>query len=199
MVKYITELNIRIISLGSDYWEITLHGISHLTFLGSSLLHTVILKALKLHHQRQHKIKLSLVTTHCGCSPSSDGPIRTDGVVLQSGTLHGNTHLSHPVRQFQLLISSVLLMHQPDLTYLTKIFQHNSWPAHSGEILKLYHHTRSQLNMSMIFFNLDCNGIAGLVQERRNSNALAMELRLSCIKPSVCTLTTNVNHWYGFN
>ena len=28
-------------------------------------------------------------------------------------------------------------------------------------------------------------GIDGLVQERRNSNALAMELRLSCTKPSV--------------
>ena len=30
----------------------------------------------------------------------------------------------------------------------------------------------------------DCKGIIdGLVQERRNSSALAMELRLSCTKP----------------
>ena len=28
--------------------------------------------------------------------------------------------------------------------------------------------------------------IDGLVQERRNSSALAMELRLSCINPSIC-------------
>ena len=28
--------------------------------------------------------------------------------------------------------------------------------------------------------------IEGLVQERRNSSALAMELRLSCTNPSVC-------------
>ena len=30
----------------------------------------------------------------------------------------------------------------------------------------------------------------GLVQERFNSNALAMELRLSCINPSICTSTS---------
>ena len=30
--------------------------------------------------------------------------------------------------------------------------------------------------------------IDGLVQERRNSSALAMELRLSCINPSMCPL-----------
>ena len=30
-----------------------------------------------------------------------------------------------------------------------------------------------------------CNHIDGLVQERRNSSALAMELRLSCTNPSI--------------
>ena len=31
--------------------------------------------------------------------------------------------------------------------------------------------------------------IDGLVQERRNSSALAMELRLSCTNPSICEWT----------
>ena len=31
-------------------------------------------------------------------------------------------------------------------------------------------------------------GFDGLVQERRNSSALAMELRLSCTNPSVCAI-----------
>ena len=30
------------------------------------------------------------------------------------------------------------------------------------------------------------NHLDGLVQERRNSSALAVELRLSCINPSIC-------------
>ena len=33
--------------------------------------------------------------------------------------------------------------------------------------------------------------IDGLVQEKRNSSALAMELRLSCTNPSICILTCN--------
>ena len=33
---------------------------------------------------------------------------------------------------------------------------------------------------------VDATHIDGLVQERRNSSALAMELRLSCTNPSIC-------------
>ena len=33
----------------------------------------------------------------------------------------------------------------------------------------------------------------GLVQERRNSSALAMELRLSCINPSIYAMTQDLN------
>ena len=33
--------------------------------------------------------------------------------------------------------------------------------------------------------------IDGLVQERRNSSALAMELRLSCTNPSICITCFN--------
>ena len=36
--------------------------------------------------------------------------------------------------------------------------------------------------------NLVITRIDGLVQERRNSSALAMELRLSCTKPSMYTM-----------
>ena len=34
----------------------------------------------------------------------------------------------------------------------------------------------------------------GLVQERRNSSALAMELRLSCTSPSICNIRPISNH-----
>ena len=41
-------------------------------------------------------------------------------------------------------------------------------------------------HMSMTFH------IDGLVQERRNSSAIAMELRLSCTNPSLCELHVQV-------
>ena len=37
----------------------------------------------------------------------------------------------------------------------------------------------------------------GLVQERRNSNALAMELRLSCTNPSTCCVGTTISTFPG--
>ena len=37
--------------------------------------------------------------------------------------------------------------------------------------------------------------INGLVQERRNSSVLAMELRLSCINPSICGLWPQKQIW----
>ena len=39
--------------------------------------------------------------------------------------------------------------------------------------------------------------IDGLVQERHNSNVLAMELRLSCINPSICKLVITARIWLG--
>ena len=39
--------------------------------------------------------------------------------------------------------------------------------------------------MVVLSFELAWYDIDGLVQERRNSSALAMELRLSCTKPSI--------------
>ena len=47
-----------------------------------------------------------------------------------------------------------------------------------------------------IFFN-GMDHLDGLVQERRNSSALAMELRLSCINPSICAhfSKTLAEHW----
>ena len=41
--------------------------------------------------------------------------------------------------------------------------------------------------------SLQHNDIDGLVQERRNSSAFAMELRLSCTNPSISSLEQNVN------
>ena len=35
--------------------------------------------------------------------------------------------------------------------------------------------------------------IDGLMQERRNSGVLAMELRLSCINPSICSVAFDIN------
>ena len=42
--------------------------------------------------------------------------------------------------------------------------------------------------MELGFWEQELQGdhLDGLVQERRNSIALAMELRLSCINPSIC-------------
>ena len=39
--------------------------------------------------------------------------------------------------------------------------------------------------------------VNGLVQERRNSSALAMELRLYCTYPSVCYLWFNTTFWWS--
>ena len=40
-----------------------------------------------------------------------------------------------------------------------------------------------------VFFAVSKSDISGLVQERRSSIANAMELRLSCTNPSICTIT----------
>ena len=39
-------------------------------------------------------------------------------------------------------------------------------------------------------YNRPCNDIDELVQERRNSSADALELRLSCTNPSICSRIT---------
>ena len=65
---------------------------------------------------------------------------------------------------FQML-SDMLLIKNTQI-YHVKYQLHQ--PQQSAELLKTVHH------------------IDGLGQERRNSNALAMELRLSCTDPSIC-------------
>ena len=44
---------------------------------------------------------------------------------------------------------------------------------------------------------LEIDQIDGLMQERRNSSALAVELRLSCINPSKCKLQINLFRQYA--
>ena len=45
--------------------------------------------------------------------------------------------------------------------------------------------TAEVVRRSVIWIHLKYPHIDGLVQERRNSSALAMELRLSCTNPSI--------------
>ena len=46
--------------------------------------------------------------------------------------------------------------------------------------------------MQLLYFD-------GLAQERRNSSALAMELRLSCTNPSIYALGPFSLTWFNFN
>ena len=55
-----------------------------------------------------------------------------------------------------------------------------------------FHCIKLVTHSSEISLNYDYH-IDGLVQERRNSSALAMELRLSCINPS--TWSCHNNYW----
>ena len=51
-------------------------------------------------------------------------------------------------------------------------------------------------NANGIVGDFGYHDIDGLVQERRNSSALAMELRLSCTNPVICDITViELTHW----
>ena len=57
---------------------------------------------------------------------------------------------------------------------------------------KNYAHGLSLATFYCGYAPTDFTHIDGLVQKRRNSSALAMELRLSCTKPSICLWLTSL-------
>ena len=63
-------------------------------------------------------------------------------------------------------------------------------------------HEVSSIHKLDDLFVVYLNNIDGLVQERRNSSALAMELRPSCTDPSICwlkdTLIPKIRCWYQY-
>ena len=63
------------------------------------------------------------------------------------------------------------------------------WTVHLTKVMDCFcgqmEVRRGGLAMEGIIYNMN---IDGFVQERRNSSALAMELRLSCTNPSICVL-----------
>ena len=94
------------------------------------------------------------------------------------------THMLYHVQNF-IAITSVQLGWEQN--YISMEFEllwkWNLWNGPVSIIIRMY-------GMYVISKEISWNDIEGLVQERRNSSALAMELRLSCTNPStwyVCT------------
>ena len=59
----------------------------------------------------------------------------------------------------------------------------------------MYNHNKAQQSKNRVHISWDILYIVGLVQERCNSSALAMELHLSCTKPTTYDVSRHGNKW----